>query len=73
MPKPSSLGFVTAFFAVTGGFGMVWHIYWLGAGSLLAAMAYWIWLSWGEDDEMTLHAPEIENIERTTRLRTTRA
>ena len=73
MPKPSSLGFVTAFFAVAGGFGMVWHIYWLGAGSLLAALAYWIWLSWGDDDETTLRAQEVENIERAARLRTTRA
>ncbi len=73
MPKPSSLGFVTAFFAVVGGFGMVWHIYWLGAGSLLAALAYWIWLSWDEDDETILPAREIEAIEHVSRLRTTRA
>ena len=73
MPKPSSLGFVTAFFAVAGGFGMVWHIYWLGAGSLLAALAYWIWLSWDEDDETILPAREIEAIEHVSRLRTTRA
>ena len=73
MPKPSSLGFVTAFFAVAGGFGMVWHIYWLGAGSLLAALAYWIWLSWDEDDETILPAREIEAIEHVARLRTTRA
>ena len=73
MPKPSSLGFVTAFFAVAGGFGMVWHIYWLGAGSLVAALAYWIWLSWGDDDETTLRAGEVADIERAARLRTTRA
>ncbi len=73
MPKPSSLGFVTAFFAVAGGFGMVWHIYWLGAASLLAALAYWVWLSWDEDDEMTLPAQEIESVEHLARLRTTRA
>ena len=73
MPKKSSLGFVTAFFAVAGGFGMVWHIYWLGAGSLLAALAYWIWLSWDEDDETILPARQVDDIERAARLRTTRA
>ena len=73
MPKPSSLGFVTAFFAVAGGFGMVWHIYWMGAGSLLAALAYWIWSSWDEDDETILPAREVEAIEHVARLRTTRA
>ena len=73
MPKPSALGFVTAFFAVAGGFGMVWHIYWLGAGSLLGALAYWIWLSWDEDDETILPAREVEALERVAHLRTTRA
>jgi cytochrome o ubiquinol oxidase subunit 1 len=73
MPIPSSLGFVTAFFAVTGGFGMVWHIYWLGAGSLLAALAYWIWLSRNEGDETPLSAKDVETSERVARLRTIRA
>jgi cytochrome o ubiquinol oxidase subunit 1 len=73
MPNRSSLGFVTAFFAVAGGFGMVWHIYWLGAGSLLAALAYWIWLSRNDNDETPLPAREVEATEHVARLRTVRA
>ena len=72
MPKRSALGFVTAFFCVTGGFGMVWHIYWLGAVSLVAAAAYWIWQSWGEDDETLLPAGKVQAMERMTRLRMVR-
>jgi cytochrome o ubiquinol oxidase subunit 1 len=73
MPKRSPLGFVVAFFAVTGGFGMVWHIYWLGAASLIAAVACWIWQSWSDDDETTLTAREVESFEAISRLRTVRA
>ena len=73
MPKPSPLGFVTAFFAVAGGFAMVWHIWWLAIGSLLAAVAYWIWSAWDDDDETVLPAREIESTEHLSRLRTTRA
>jgi cytochrome o ubiquinol oxidase subunit 1 len=73
MPKRSSLGFVTSFFAVIGGFAMVWHIYWLAAAALLAAVANWVWSFWNEDDEMTMSAGEVESAERIARLRTSRA
>jgi cytochrome o ubiquinol oxidase subunit 1 len=72
MPERSALGFVLAFFSVMGGFGMVWHIYWLGAVSLVAAVAYWIWQSWGEDDETLLPAGKVQAMERMTRLRMVR-
>jgi cytochrome o ubiquinol oxidase subunit 1 len=70
MPQRSALGFVLAFFAVSGGFGMVWHIYWLGVASLLGAVTFWVWNSWGEDDEMTVTAEELRTNERLGRLRT---
>jgi cytochrome o ubiquinol oxidase subunit 1 len=73
MPQRSALGFVLAFLAVAGGFGMVWHIYWLGACSLLAALAFWIGQSWGDDDETTLTAREVEASEALSRLSTVRA
>ncbi|MDB5856839.1 MAG: cyoB, partial [Ramlibacter sp.] len=73
MPKRSALGFVLAFLSVTGGFGMVWHIYWLGAASLFAALAFWIGQSWGDDDETTLTAREVEASEAMSRLSTVRA
>jgi cytochrome o ubiquinol oxidase subunit 1 len=72
MPQRSPLGFVLAFLAVSGGFGMVWHIYWLGVASLLGAVTFWVWSSWGEDDEMTVTAEELRTNERLGRLRTAR-
>jgi cytochrome o ubiquinol oxidase subunit 1 len=73
MPKRSALGFVLAFLAVVGGFAMVWHIYWLGLASLVAAVGCWIQQSWDDDDEMTLTAREVAAFEEVSRLRTVRA
>jgi hypothetical protein len=39
MPRNSPVGFVTAFFAVVGGFAMIWHIWWLAAFGVLGAFA----------------------------------
>ena len=73
MPKRSALGFVLAFLSVMGGFGMVWHIYWLGLASLVAAVGCWIRQSWNDDDETTLTAREVAGVEEISRLRTVRA
>jgi cytochrome o ubiquinol oxidase subunit I len=58
MPRNSPLGFLIAFFAVAGGFGMIWHMFWLGIFSLLAIIALIVVLTWGEDDEITV-PPEV--------------
>jgi cytochrome o ubiquinol oxidase subunit 1 len=73
MPKRSALGFILAFLAVMGGFGMVWHIYWLGLASLVAAVGCWIQHSLNDDDETTLTAREVAACEEVSRLRTVRA
>jgi len=73
MPKRSPLGFVLAFLAVMGGFSMVWHIYWLGLASLVAAVAFWIQQSSNDDDETTLTAREVAVSEEISRLRTVHA
>jgi cytochrome o ubiquinol oxidase subunit 1 len=38
MPRNSPVGFVTAFFAVVGGFALIWHIWWLAGLGLLGAL-----------------------------------
>jgi cytochrome o ubiquinol oxidase subunit I len=58
MPRNSPLGFLIAFFAVAGGFGMIWHMFWLGIFCLLAIIALIVAFTWGEDDEFTL-PPEV--------------
>ena len=50
MPKNSSLGFLTAFFTVLGGFGMIWHAWWAGVIALIAIVVLMVWESWNEED-----------------------
>jgi cytochrome o ubiquinol oxidase subunit I len=73
MPKRSALGFVLAFLAVMGGFAMVWHIFWLGLASLVAAVAFSVWQASNDDDETTLTARELAASEEVSRLRTVSA
>jgi cytochrome o ubiquinol oxidase subunit I len=64
MPKNSGLGFFVSFFAVIGGFGMIWHIWWMGVLALIAFFALIVWSSWDENDEFELSAAEVDRIER---------
>ena len=64
MPKNSGLGFFVSVFAVIGGFGMIWHIWWMGILALVAFFALIVWSSWDEDDEFELSATEVALFER---------
>ena len=64
MPKNSGLGFFMSFFAVIGGFGMIWHIWWMGVLALIAFFVLIVWWSWDENDEFELSAAEVDRIER---------
>jgi cytochrome o ubiquinol oxidase subunit 1 len=59
VPKNSPLGILISFFAVTGGFGMIWHIFWLGALSLAAIVALIAIFAWDEHDEYALSAATV--------------
>ena len=65
MPKNSGLGFFISFFAVIGGFGMIWHIWWMGVLALIGVFALIAWSSWDEDDEFELSAADVARLERT--------
>ena len=64
IPKNSGLGFFISFFAVIGGFGMIWHIWWMGVLALIAFFALIARSSWDEDDEFELSAAEVARLER---------
>jgi cytochrome o ubiquinol oxidase subunit 1 len=64
MPKNSGLGFFVSFFAVIGGFGMIWHIWWMGVLALAAFFALIVWSSWDEEDEFELSSVEVDRLER---------
>jgi len=63
MPKNSPLGFFISFFAVLGGFGMIWHIFWLGSLSLIAIIALIAVFAWDEHDEYVLSAASVRAIQ----------
>ena len=65
LPKNTGLGFAIAACSFTLGFGLVWHIWWLGAVALLAIFAAVVVRSCDEHIEYTLPAGEVERIEHT--------
>jgi cytochrome o ubiquinol oxidase subunit I len=65
IPKNSGLGFFMSFFAVIGGFGMIWHIWWMGVLAPIAFFALIAWSSWDENDEFELSVAEVDRLERT--------
>ena len=68
IPKNSGLGFITSFFAVVGGFGMIWHIWWMGVLALTAFFVLLAWWSWDEHDEYELRPSDIDRLERASFL-----
>ena len=63
MPRNTSAGLLIGIFSAVFGFGMIWHIWWLAALGLLAAIGTVIVRSFIPDHEYTLTAEEIERME----------
>jgi cytochrome o ubiquinol oxidase subunit 1 len=63
LPKPSSLGFLTAFCAVIFGFASIWHIAWLAVLGAIAAIALALRHSWSLNTEVTVSDKEISEFE----------
>ena len=68
MPRNSATGFVCAFFATFAGFGMIWHIWWLVAASLIGAFATFVVFAWRDRTEYAIPADEVARIDRANRL-----
>jgi len=67
MPRNSATGFVCAFFATFAGFGMIWHIWWLVAVSLLGAFVTFVVFAWRDRTEYEIPAEEVARIDRANR------
>ena len=67
MPRNSATGFVCAFFATFAGFGMIWHIWWLVAVSLLGAFVTFVVFAWRDRTEYEIPAEEAARIDRLNR------
>jgi cytochrome o ubiquinol oxidase subunit 1 len=64
MPKNTPMGIYISIFAFLMSFGIVWHITWLIALSLIAVIACIVILSLNEETEYILSASEIADIEK---------
>ena len=64
MPRNSPLAFVIAFFAVVGGFSLIWQIWWLAILALLAIMVAVMVFGWSEDRQRDVSAAEMARLER---------
>jgi cytochrome o ubiquinol oxidase subunit 1 len=64
MPKNTPTGFVTAFFAVTIGFAMIWHIWWMAALGVLGAFATVLAFAFREEEEIEIPADQIARFDR---------
>jgi cytochrome o ubiquinol oxidase subunit 1 len=63
LPKNTSLGFVTAFFASIGGFALIWHIWWLALASLLGVFVATLAFAFRKHDEFEVNAGELEKFD----------
>ena len=64
LPKNSAIGFIIAFFAVVGGFAMIWHIWWMaGVGAIgifLSVLAF----AFRNEEEIRISAEQIARFEQ---------
>jgi cytochrome o ubiquinol oxidase subunit 1 len=67
MPRNSPTGFICAFFATFGGFGMIWQIWWLVIVSLIGAFATFVVFAWRDRTEYDIPADEVARIDRANR------
>jgi cytochrome o ubiquinol oxidase subunit I len=67
IPRNTPTGFVTAFFAATTGFAMIWHIWWLVTVGLIGAYATFVVFAWRDESETEIPAEEVARIDRANR------
>jgi cytochrome o ubiquinol oxidase subunit I len=67
MPRNSPTGFITAFFAVVGGFSMIWHIWWLFILGLAGAYATFVVFAWRDAGEIEISVEEVARADRANR------
>jgi cytochrome o ubiquinol oxidase subunit 1 len=63
IPRNSSTGFITAFFAVVTGFALIWHIWWMAILGLLAATLTILVFGWNDDRQREIPGSEIAQTE----------
>jgi cytochrome o ubiquinol oxidase subunit 1 len=63
MPRNTPIGIFTAAVAVTTGFALIWHIWWMVILGLIAAAVATMAFGWSEDREFEIPAAEVARLE----------
>jgi cytochrome o ubiquinol oxidase subunit I len=66
VPRNSAAGFVAAFFAVIGGFALIWHIVWMVIIGLVGAFGTFVIFAWRDHAEDKISARELARLDRKT-------
>jgi cytochrome o ubiquinol oxidase subunit 1 len=64
MPRRSATGFISAFFAVFLGFGLIWHIWWLVIVAVVACLGALLRQAWDMNRDVYIKADELEDFDR---------
>ena len=67
MPRNSSAGFICAFFSVTMGFALIWHIWWLVIVAFIGAWAVFVVVAWRDEHEEAIPAATVAEVDRANR------
>ena len=67
MPRNSPTGFITAFFAVVGGFSLIWHIWWLVMLGMAGAYATFVVFAWRDAAEIEIPVEEVARLDHANR------
>ena len=64
MPRNSPTGFINAFFAVTTGFALIWHIWWMAALGVFGAFVTTLFFTFREKEEVEISAELLARFDR---------
>lgn len=67
LPKNSSVGILIGLVALTGGFSIIWHIWWLAGTSICILIGLVLYRTTSDENEITLSVEEIRTIEKNLR------
>jgi cytochrome o ubiquinol oxidase subunit 1 len=67
MPVNGATGFIMAFFAVVGGFALIWHIWWMAALGLLGAFITTLAFAWRDTNEREIAAADVAGFDHRCR------
>jgi cytochrome o ubiquinol oxidase subunit I len=64
LPKNSAIGFIIAFFAVVGGFALIWHIWWMAGVGAIGIFLTVLAFAFRNEEEIRISAEQIARFEQ---------